>query len=218
MHAVKVTGVSKAFKGELIFDSIDLELEAGLIHGIIGHNGSGKSVLFKLLCGMIVPDQGSVQILNHTLGKEIDYPEHTGAVIEQPGFLSDRSGLDNLTYLAAIRNKITPERIKQALQAVGLNPNDKKKVKAYSIGMKQRLAIAQAIMEEPKLLLLDEPMNGLDKSGVAQIRQLIMELKQQGVTIVLSSHIAEDIRLLCDRVYEIDNKRVTLVSQTATEV
>lgn len=202
--AVEVKNLSKSFKGEPVLQAINLELQKGRCYGFIGHNGSGKSVFFKLVCGLLLPDEGTIHLFGKELGKEIDFAEETGIVIEHPGFMPDYSGFQNLSYLAAIRKQITPEQINQAIEAVGLSPQNKKAVKHYSLGMKQRLAIAQAIMENPKLLIFDEPMNGLDKSGVTKIRELIQSKVDQGVTVLLSSHILDDIRLLCDEVFEFD--------------
>ncbi|GGA23801.1 ATP-binding cassette domain-containing protein [Paenibacillus physcomitrellae] len=205
--AIKISNLNKSFKHEVILQNVSLEIEQGKITGFIGHNGSGKSVFFKLICGLLLPDTGSIEIFEKKLGKEMDFPEDSGAVIEHPGFLPDKSGFQNLKYLASIRRTITDEQIKKSMIDVGLDPENPKKVKGYSLGMKQRLAIAQAIMEKPKLLILDEPMNGLDKDGVSLIRDLLLKLKSEGVTILLSSHITEDIRVLCDKVYEFENKQ-----------
>ncbi|UTR15925.1 ATP-binding cassette domain-containing protein [Salipaludibacillus sp. LMS25] len=204
--AIKVKDLSKSFKGEAIFSNINLDIEVGKIYGFTGHNGCGKTVLFKILCGVIFPDSGEITIMNKTLGKDIDFPNNVGAIIETPGFLTDYSGFKNLNYLASIRQMIDDEQIKEAMKKVGLEPDSKKSVKKYSLGMKQRLGIAQAIMENPKILIMDEPMNSLDKSGVKQIRELLLSLKQQDTTILMTSHMAEDINILCDHVYEFDQQ------------
>jgi ABC-2 type transport system ATP-binding protein len=210
---LQVRNLSKTFKKEKVFNNINLDIEEAKIYGFVGHNGSGKSVFFKILCGILLPDQGEIKIFGNILGKDIDFPTEVGAVIETPGFLSDYSGFKNLKYLASIRNKISDKEIIEAIQSVGLDPNSKKSVKKYSLGMKQRLGIAQAIMEKPKILILDEPMNGLDKTGVKQIRELLLSLKRQGTTILLASHISEDIHILCDKVYEFDNKTLVEVNK-----
>lgn len=213
--AIKVKNLEKSFRNEKIFENVSLEIERGSICGFIGYNGSGKSVFFKLLCGLLIPDSGSIEIFDKLLHKDMDFPEETGIVIEHPGFLTDKTGFKNLQYLASIRKVINDEQIKESMQLVGLEPNNKKKVRNYSVGMKQRLAIAQAIMENPKILILDEPMNGLDKERVKHIRELILSLKSKGTTILISSHNMEDIKILCDRVYELENKNLTLVESVA---
>ncbi|WP_432422833.1 ATP-binding cassette domain-containing protein [Thermoanaerobacterium thermosaccharolyticum] len=148
---------------------------------------------------------------NKKLGKDIDFPPDLGVIIESPGFLDDYSGYYNLKYLASIRNIIGEKEIKDVLKLVGLENDSNKKVKKYSLGMRQRLAIAQAIMENPKILILDEPFNGLDKNGVINIRNLLFNLKKNGTTILIASHISEDIRLLCDEVFEFDNSTLVKV-------
>jgi len=203
--AIEVKGLAKSFKHEMVLQDVNLHLYQGKCYGFVGRNGSGKSVFFKLICGFLLPDKGTVRIFGKELGKDMDFATDTGVVIEHPGFMLDFSGFQNLNYLAAIRNVIRKEQIYQAITAVGLDPENRKKVKSYSVGMKQRLAIAQAIMEEPRILILDEPMNGLDKSGVLQIRELLKSKISEGVTILMSSHIAEDIQQLCDEVFEFDN-------------
>ncbi|WP_054949013.1 ATP-binding cassette domain-containing protein [Numidum massiliense] len=214
--ALKVSRLTKSFKKETVFENVNLELPSGSIYGFVGHNGSGKSVFFKVLCGILLPNKGTVSIFGQVLGKDIDFPDKVGAVIETPGFLPEYSGFKNLKYLASIRKLIGDDEVKTAMARVGLDPNSRKSVKKYSLGMKQRLALAQAIMERPQMLILDEPMNGLDKTGVKQIRELLLTLKAQGTTILLSSHMSADIHLLCDHVYEFDNK--TLVEVTKEEL
>ena len=197
--------VSKTFKDKTVLQPLDLTVERGTITGFIGRNGSGKTVLFKLICGLLLPSTGTVTVDGVRLGKDADFAPDTGVLIETPGFISYESGLRNLRDLAAIRKKINVDQVKDAIRAVGLDPEDKKRVGKYSLGMRQRLGIAQAIMEDPSLLILDEPMNGLDKDGVADMRVLFRALRNEGKTILLASHSAEDIDLLCDAVYELDN-------------
>ncbi|WP_238883379.1 ATP-binding cassette domain-containing protein [Clostridium sp. YIM B02551] len=199
---------TKNIKGTTILDNINLQLEKGNIYGFIGRNGSGKSMLFKALCGLIKASEGKVKVNGKEIGKEVDFPENIGILIEHPGFLEHLSGFDNLRYLAEIQNKIDEKDIINALDLVELDYKDKKSVKKYSLGMKQRLGIAQAIMEDPEIIVLDEPMNGLDKDGVKKIRELILELKNKNKTIILASHNSEDIQLLCDKVYEIDKGQI----------
>ncbi|MDD7796064.1 ATP-binding cassette domain-containing protein [Clostridium sp. 'White wine YQ'] len=199
---------TKNIKGSTILDNINLQLEKGNIYGIIGRNGSGKSMLFKALCGLIKASEGKVKVNGKEIGKEVDFPENIGILIEHPGFLEHLSGYDNLKYLAEIQNKIDEKDIINALDLVELDYKDKRSVKKYSLGMKQRLGIAQAIMEDPEIIVLDEPMNGLDNDGVKKVRKLILELKNKNKTIILASHNSEDIQLLCDKVYEIDKGQI----------
>ncbi|MCT2536725.1 ATP-binding cassette domain-containing protein [Aquibacillus koreensis] len=202
-NMVEVIGAVKKFKDVVALNDVSINFEKGKIHGIIGRNGSGKTVLFKTICGFMKLDSGKI----HIEGKEVKPTtnQEIGLIIEEPGFIDSLSGYKNLKLLASIRRKINDEDIKKAIELVGLDPTTKKPVKNYSLGMRHRLAIAQAIMEKPRLLILDEPMNGLDKSGVIEMRQLFKRLKEEGITIILSSHYAEDIEALCETVCEMDN-------------
>ena len=200
-----VNNGTKSFKNQEVLSNINIVFESGKIYGIVGYNGSGKSVLLKCICGFITLDSGEIEIYGKKLKKDIDMIQDAGVIIEEPAFLKEYSGKRNLEFLYSIRNKLNSEAISKAMRLVGLDENSKKKVKNYSLGMKQRLAIAQAIMENPKILLLDEPMNGLDKNGIQEIRELLLNLKKQDKTIVLVSHNQEDIRVLCDELYEIEN-------------
>ncbi len=205
---IVLENVSKTFKDKTVLQPLDLTVERGTITGFIGRNGSGKTVLFKLICGLLLPSTGTVTVDGVRLGRDADFAPDTGVLIETPGFIGYESGLRNLRDLAAIRKKINTAQVKDAIRAVGLDPEDKKRVGKYSLGMRQRLGIAQAIMEDPALLILDEPMNGLDKDGVADMRVLFRALRNEGKTILLASHSAEDIDLLCDAVYELDNGKM----------
>lgn len=198
---VKVEGLSKEFRGEMILQDVNITLERGKIYGLVGMNGSGKTVFMKCLCGFLKPTTGKVTVDGKEVGKEIDFPQDLGLMIETPGFIPYMSGKSNLKNLALIRNQIGNYEIEEAMRSVGLDPNLKKPVSKYSLGMRQRLGIAQAIMEKPRLLILDEPFNGLDVQGVKDIRELLMSLQKQGVTILLASHYDEDIRTLCEEVY-----------------
>ena len=188
-------GVSKSFRSVEVLKPLSIEFEEGLIHGIVGRNGSGKTVMMKLILGFLKPTQGTVTV---------DFPQDVGAIIENVDFIPYLNAYDNLYNLAAIRHRITKEDVKQVLETVGLGDTGRKKVAKFSLGMRQRLAIAQAIMEKPKLIILDEPINGLDKRGVEEMRQIFLNLKAEGTTILLASHNMEDIRCLCDKVYEMD--------------
>lgn len=203
MNLIELRNISKSFKGLSLFENLSVSFEKGKIYGIVGHNGSGKSVLFKMMCGFIFPDQGSVIVNGEELGKNKRFPPNFGIIIDKPGYLSDKTGYENLRYLADIQNKISDERIKEVLEKVGLSHTILQKVKNYSVGMKQKLAIAQAIMEDQDILLLDEPFNGLDVDSVENIRDLLKSLNNQGKTIFLTSHNKEDIDILCDHVFRV---------------
>ncbi|HIQ98655.1 MAG TPA: ATP-binding cassette domain-containing protein [Candidatus Scybalocola faecavium] len=198
---IEVINVSKRFKNEQVLKNINLTLTDDHIYGFVGRNGSGKSVLFKLICGYMIPDEGKIIVCGKHIGKDVDFPDSLGALIESPGFIWYQSGYANLLYLAKIRNQISKSQVKDAIRRVGLDPESRKWVGKYSFGMKQRLGIAQAIMEEPNILILDEPMNGLDESGVEDIRRLLLDYKKSGRIILITSHNSEDIRALCDEVY-----------------
>ena len=207
-NIITVEGVSKAYKGTKVLDNVNVVFGSGRIHGIIGRNGSGKTMLIKAVCGLVQPDSGRITVSGKVVGQDVDFPENIGVIIESPGFLTSESGYRNLAYLASLRGKIGKPEIRNAIISVGLNPDDKKHVGKYSLGMRQRLGLAQAIMENPDILILDEPMNGLDKSGVEDIRKLLLRFRDEGKTILLVSHSTEDIGILCDEVYEMDNGRL----------
>lgn len=201
---IRIEKACKSFGQQQVLKDVSLFVPEGAIYGIVGHNGSGKTVLFKCICGLLYLDSGSIYIRGKEMHKDIDMLNEAGVIIEEPAFLGNESGFKNLDYLYGIRNKRNREHIKTVLEQVGLDPNSRKRVKNYSMGMRQRLAIAQAIMEDQKILILDEPMNGLDKHGVEDMRKLFLELKERGRTIVLASHNKEDIDVLCDHVYEME--------------
>lgn len=206
---VVLDNVSKTFKDKTVLQKTSLTIESGRITGFIGRNGSGKTVLFKLICGLMLPTTGTVTVDGVRVGKDRDFAPDTGVLIETPSFISYESGLRNLRDLAAIRRKITTGDVREAIRLVGLDPDDRKRVGKYSLGMRQRLGIAQAIMERPSLIILDEPMNGLDRSGVEDMRTVFAKLRDEGKTILLASHAAEDIEILCDAVYELENGTVS---------
>ncbi len=201
---VELSGVRKCFGREEVLKRLDFSLERGTVCGIVGNNGSGKTVLMKCICGFLPVTEGLVRVGGRLIGKEVDFPESLGVIIETPGFLSGLSGRRNLEILADLKGKVKRGRITETLLRVDLDPNLKKPVAKYSLGMRQRLGIAQAIMEQPEFLVLDEPFNGLDRHGVEEIRGLLLQEKQKGRTILLASHNSEDIRILCDRVFEMD--------------
>ena len=202
--AVSVNGVSKRFGEETVLKKVTHEFECGKIHGIVGNNGSGKTVLMKCICGFLIPDEGEITVAGKRVGKDVDFPANLGIIIETPGFLPRLSARRNLEILASLNKKIGAKEIDAAILRVGLDPQLKKPVGKYSLGMRQKLGIAQAIMEDPSILILDEPFNGLDKSSVSEMRKLIKELKNEGRTILLASHNQTDIDELCDTVCEMD--------------
>ncbi|MDD6856996.1 MAG: ATP-binding cassette domain-containing protein [Lachnospiraceae bacterium] len=201
-----VEHVYKSFGKEKVLEDVNLTIEKGKIFGVVGNNGSGKTVLMKCICGFLQADSGKITINGKVIGKDCDFPESLGMIIETPGFLPNISGYKNLKILAGLKAAIGKKEILDSLERVGLDPYMKKHVAKYSLGMRQRLGIAQAIMEDPDVLILDEPFNGLDKTGVKHMRELLKELKNQGKSILLASHNAQDIEELCDDVHEMEDK------------
>lgn len=208
---VEINKLSKSFGKEQVLREISHSFERGRIHGIIGFNGSGKTVMFKCICGFLKPDSGYVKVHGQRIGKEIDFPKSLGMIIENPGFLPHLSGYANLKRLADLQRLIGKEEVMEAIARVGLDPLSKKKVGQYSLGMRERLGIAQTIMENPELLILDEPFNGLDKRGVAEVCRLFEELREQGKTILLAAHNMPEFEGLCDTVCEMDAGVLTQV-------
>ena len=208
MAVIQTIGLSKRYKDNWVVDHLDLRVEQGDIYGFIGRNGAGKSTTLKLLCGLARPTQGEALIFGKPIRDSVAR-RRVGALIEQPGLYPDLSGRENLRLYATLLGLDSPVRqVDEILETVGLSPKEKKPVKHYSMGMRQRLGIAQAIMENPRLLILDEPMNGLDNRGVEDMRRLFATLKEQGVTILLSSHNPLDISTLCDTVCEMDSGKI----------
>jgi ABC-2 type transport system ATP-binding protein len=209
--AISVQSVTKRFGEETVLKGVSHDFEEGKIHGIVGNNGSGKTVLMKCICGFLLPTKGKIFVRCKQVGKDCDFPDDIGIIIETPGFLPGLSGMKNLQILASLKRKIGDEAIRNTIRRVGLDPRMKKPVGKYSLGMRQRLGIAQAIMENPSALILDEPLNGLDKSGVKDMRALIKGLRGEGKTIILASHNQADIDELCDTVCEMDAGELTVV-------
>ena len=191
-----------------ILKQINVKFEEGKIHGLIGRNGSGKTMLMKCICGFIKPTKCEITVDGKRVGKDVDFPKDMGIIIETPGFIPYYSGYKNLKLLAGLNNKISKEQVRESMEKVGLDPDLKRHVKKYSLGMRQRLGLAQAIMENPKILILDEPFNGLDKDGVKEMREYLLSYKEQGKTILICSHSAEDISVLCETVHEMDKGRL----------
>ncbi|MCD8153441.1 MAG: ATP-binding cassette domain-containing protein [Clostridiales bacterium] len=207
---IDLNNISKSFGKETVLWPVNLSFERGKIYGLVGRNGSGKSVLLKIICGFLKPDSGTVKINGVALGRKREFPDNTGILIEKPGFLLNQNAFQTLKSLSCIKKQIGDEEIRQVLDVVGLGNAGKKPVGKFSLGMKQRLGIAQAIMENPDILLLDEPMNGLDDRGVAEMRDLFRQYRAERRTILLASHIQEDIKGLCDVVYRIDGGRIRM--------
>ncbi|MGL4874314.1 MAG: ABC transporter ATP-binding protein [Clostridium sp.] len=210
MKHIKIKNLSKNIRGELVLNNINLELQNSMIYGFYGRNGSGKTMLFRAISGLIKPTEGTISFDNKILFKDIEIPHNLGIIIENPGFWDDYTGFENLKMLASIRNKITDTDIKTTMQKLNLNPDEKKNYKKYSLGMKQKLAICQAIMENPEILILDEPTNALDSETVNIVRQILLSEKAKGTLILIASHNKDDIDLLADKKYElIDGKLST---------
>lgn len=202
-NVIEVKNVSLSIKENKILNNINVSFERGKIHGLIGRNGSGKTMLMKCICGFVKCTSGEIIVNGERVGKDVDFPSNTGIIIENPSFIPYYSGYKNLKMLAELNGKTKKEDVIASIESVGLDPKMKRSVKKYSLGMRQRLGFAQAIMDNPDILILDEPMNGLDVDGVDDIRKCLMELRNQGKTILIASHYAEDIEILCDTVHEI---------------
>lgn len=205
---IKVSNVSLEIKRKIILDNINIYVKSGEICGLVGRNGCGKTMLMKCICGLTYVSSGEIIVNNQKIGKDIDFPQNMGLIIETPGFIDYMSGYKNLLYLSKYRGIIGAGEIKKIMIKVGLDPELRLPVKKYSLGMKQRLGIAQAIMENPSILIFDEPFNSLDIEGVMEIRELLLEYKKQGKCILIASHNNEDISLLCDRVYCMEKGRI----------
>lgn len=209
MNAVKLLNVGKTINGETILKNVNITIKQGEIVGFEGRNGSGKSVLFKMIAGIMIPTAGKIEVLDEEL-KKGKFPRDIGVSLDNTGFMPSLSAFDNLKTIADIRGIIDSNEIRKYIELVGLNPESKKKVGKFSVGMKQRLAFAQAIMESPKLLLLDEPFSGLDEEGVELVRNLITELnKKDNITVLITSHIKDDIEVLCSRTFRIASGNVS---------
>ena len=201
---IHVNNLSLKINKDVILKDISLHIKKGKITGLVGRNGCGKTMLMKCITGFVKPTEGEVIFDDKKIGEDIDFPENTGIIIETPSFIPYYSGMKNLMELASLRRKIGKSEVEEVLKRVGLYEAKNKMVRKYSLGMKQRLGIAQALMENPETLILDEPMNGLDNECVGLVRTILAELKNQGKTILLVSHNAEDIKVLCDEIYEMD--------------
>ena len=205
---ITLKNVTKVLGKNTVVDKVDLSLKSGMVYGLCGYNGCGKTMLMRLISGLIVPTEGEIRFDEVLLGKKIDFPESIGILIESPSFLGGLSGFDNLKLLASIKGKITDEIIKKTISRVGLDPDDKKKYRKYSLGMKQRLGIASAIMEAPELIILDEPTNALDSSGVEITKKIISEEKDRGALVIVTCHDQKILEEMCDIVYTIEHGKI----------
>lgn len=209
---IQIKDLNLDIKGHLILSDVNMTMQEGKIYGLVGNNGSGKSMLMKCICGFVRPTSGEVIVNDDVIGRDVDYIKDTGIIIENPGFIPYYSGMKNLKMLSEINGKADKNKIRETMEICGLNPELKLSVKKYSLGMRQRLGIAQAIMEDQSILILDEPMNGLDKEGVAAIRRLLLKMKEEGRLIILASHNREDIDVLCDEVFEVEKGKIRQVN------
>lgn len=209
---ISLNHVSKSFSGRRVLSDVSLNIEKGSTVGIVGSNGSGKSVLFNIICGFLIPDNGQVCVRGQVLGKGRDFPENVGVLINSPGFIGLNTGLQNLRYLAGIRGVAGEKEIRLAMQKTGLDPEDKTKVEHYSLGMKQKLGIAQAIMQNQDILILDEPFNALDYKTYNDTKEIIRVLQAEGRTILMTSHNYDDLETLCTHIYAIEEGKLGVLS------
>lgn len=201
-YTISVKGVTKCFKAQTVFENINVDFQSGNIYGIVGENGAGKTLFFKIICGFAIPTAGEIFVYGEKLDRRNCFPRDTGIVIERSGFIDNYTARNNLEYLTLLNKKVCDKAIEQALQMVGLNPFSKKKYKNFSLGMKQKLAIAQAIFEDPKILILDEPFNSLDEESTNNIKQILLNLRNKGKLILLATHNRYEIQELCNVVYK----------------
>ena len=206
---LEVKNLSKTISKAQILKDITLSMERGRIYGLRGKNGSGKTMLMRSICGLILPTSGQVIIDGEILGKDISFPRSIGALIENPGFVSNYSGYKNLEILASIQNKVGDKEIKSVMEELGLDPEDKKKFRKYSLGMKQKLGIAAAVMENPDMIILDEPINALDEKTVSVVKNILLRHKEHGALIIISCHDREELEFLSDEIFCIDTGEIT---------
>lgn len=206
---LEIKNLSKSISGKSILEHIDLEMDRGRIYGLRGKNGSGKTMLMRSICGLILPTEGTICINGEILHKDISFPRSIGALIENPGFIAEYSGFKNLSTLASIKKAVTTEEIRSLMQKMELDPDDKKKFKKYSLGMKQKIGIIAAIMEQPELIVLDEPINALDEKSVNIVKELLLEQRKRGALIIISCHDKEELEFLADEVFCLENGKVS---------
>lgn len=214
---IDVKNLSKEFGKEYILKDINLHMESGHVYGLKGKNGSGKTMLMRAVCGLIFPSQGEIVIDGKVLGKELSFPENVGALIENPGFIGEYTGARNLKTLAAIKKIAGDAEIRESLIKVGLDPDDKKKFKKYSLGMKQKLGIAAAIFEKPELVILDEPTNALDEKSIELLKNIIEELRDNGALVILSCHDTEELMQISDTIFCMENGSIKAIENCRGE-
>ena len=208
---VKIEHVTKRFGEDLVLKEVNLTLKVGQVYGVVGNNGSGKTVLMKCICGFLPVTTGTIRVFGKEIGRDVDFPESLGVIIETPGFLTQYTGVKNLEILADMKRMISKADIRLILKKVGLDPDMKKPVGKYSLGQRQRLGFAQAFMENPDVLILDEPFNAMDKASMEEVHDLLQQFKRDGKTIILASHSAADIEKACDIVYEMENGNLNVI-------
>lgn len=206
---IKLENATKRIKGNTVIDHISMTMQSGVIYGLEGCNGSGKTMLMRLITGLIYPDTGNVRINNSILGKDIDFPKNVGMLLENPCFLDEFTGIQNLNLLAQLNGRISQSQIEKTLQRVGLNPRDKRTYQKYSLGMKQRLGLAAAIMELPDLILLDEPTNALDADGLIMLKKLILDEHQRGAMLIIASHDCAFLESIAHVIFQLQSGRLT---------
>lgn len=205
---IKIENVNKSIKKAVILKDINLSFDGGKVYGLKGKNGSGKTMLMRAICGLITPDSGTIDINGKILGKDISFPESIGVLIENPAFISNYTGFKNLKVLSSIQGKIGDEDIRKALEEIGLDPDDKRTFKKYSLGMKQKLGIAAAIMEKPDIVILDEPINALDEASVENVRSILAKQKERGAIIIIACHDKSELEELSDEIIEISDGKI----------
>ena len=205
---LEIKDYSKKIKKEIILDNINLKMHSGKVYGLQGKNGSGKTMIMRAICGLIHATKGEVIIDNMVIGKDISFPPSVGAIIENPGFVDNFSGISNLSSIAMIKKIATIDNIKEQMNRIGLNPEEKKSYKKYSLGMKQKLGIVSAYMENPDLIILDEPTNALDEESIEVLRNILVEEKNRGALIIISCHDSQELTRLTDEIYVIEKGKV----------
>ena len=205
---IKISNLSKKIRGSQVLTDINLELKGGTVYGVSGKNGCGKTMLMRSICGLIKPTQGEIEINGKILWKDISFPQSIGALIENPAFLGGYTGFENLRILADIKGSATNEQIKETIAKLGLDPEDKRKYRKYSLGMKQKLGIACAIMEKPDVIILDEPINAIDEKGVTLVEEVLNELKEEGKIILIACHDKEELELLSDTIFYMEEGKI----------
>ncbi|MGN0374230.1 MAG: ATP-binding cassette domain-containing protein [Butyrivibrio sp.] len=208
MNTIKIENYSKNIGKNRVLSDINLILESGIVYGLKGKNGSGKTMLMRAISGLISPTEGKVIINEKVLGKDISFPESIGILIENPSFLPQYSGFDNLKMIASIKNCVDDEKIKMYMRELGLDPDDTKKYRKYSLGMKQKLGIVCAIMENPDIVILDEPINALDEESVERVKKVITRIKTEDKIIIIACHDKEELFYLADKIIEIEGGKI----------